>query len=99
MKGPQLGEGDKRAVDMLLDNLPSASTAASAFHATHNGIVEPELLNATRRLLSRLDAYEVGDPPADLVSRTMARIHATPGQAPLEQTETSISANARGAGI
>ena len=75
MKSPQLNEADKRAVDMLLDELPQSRIAAAAgYTASAKSVANPESLDAARLVMSLLEHYEVPEPPTDLVARCMARI-------------------------
>lgn len=75
MSRSPLSEADKRAVDMLLDELPrSQVTAASGFTSPAKSVVEPAQLDAARRFLSLLDTWEAPEPPVDLVARTLARV-------------------------
>lgn len=75
MSRDQLDEADKRAVDMLLNQLPQSHDSN---YTPSLSAVDPARLEAARRTLHLLDNYEVGEPPADLLARTMARV----GQAP-----------------
>ncbi len=75
MSHPQLGTADKRAVDMLLNHL--AQSHPSSFAATVPA-VDPERLEAARKVLGSLDAFEVNDPPLDLAERTVSRVNLAP---------------------
>jgi hypothetical protein len=74
--GPKLNAADQRAVEMLLEQLNRSSTARG--FATLTDPVDPARLEAVRKLLSVLDAYEVEEPPADLTARTLARVTGAP---------------------
>lgn len=79
MPAPQLGEADKRAVDMLLDQLPqTAADSVAGFTTSAGSVVQPERLAGVRRTLSLLDHLVAPDPPSDLLTRTLARIERSP---------------------
>jgi hypothetical protein len=60
---------------MLLDQLPNiSSSAASGFTPATSLASDPRVVEAARRVLSPLDLYDVGEPPADLASRTLALV-------------------------
>lgn len=73
MKAPQLSESDKRAVDMLLNELAQSSLDEAGFSVSSN-VVNPKSLHAARMVLSRLEHLDAGEPASDLVTRCMARI-------------------------
>ncbi|MCC6423262.1 MAG: hypothetical protein IT447_07260 [Phycisphaerales bacterium] len=70
----QLNDGDRTAVDILLDQhassqdggIATASAATPSFR---------HRLQAIEKTLSLLDSWQPADPPADLTLRTLRRIH------------------------
>lgn len=92
MSNPQLGTADKRAVDMLLNHL--AQNHAAPFAATVPA-VDPERLEAARKVLGTLDAFEVGDPPLDLAERTLSRVNGAPRNVgPIDITTSRVHLDA-----
>jgi hypothetical protein len=81
-----LREEDRQAVDLLLDHALSAVQHGAITHvgASNKHVVSVE------RVLSLLDAMPAGDPPADLVQRTLDRVEAN-SASPMRNVATSPS--------
>jgi hypothetical protein len=85
----RLNDGDRRAVDLLLDRAVSkgngngSSAAAgngSAGFATHVQPVDEQRVSAVSRLLKLLDEMTAPEPSDDLAARTLRRIGAATGE-------------------
>jgi hypothetical protein len=92
----RLSEGDRRAVDLLLDRAAVGSGkgngngagdgdgAASASggdtngggggYVSHAGTVDEQRVSAVSRVLHLLDNLPAGEPPDDLLARTLRRL-------------------------
>lgn len=74
----QLGDEDRRAVDMYLDQSTSrsndADNAASSARPAPASSEFRSRLQTIERLLTTLDQLPASDPPPDLVARTLRRI-------------------------
>jgi hypothetical protein len=71
----RLREADARAVDLLLDRAVSSAQDSGngdglMYAASHPG-VSNEQIAAVEKVLSLLDAMPAGEPPQDLVRRTL----------------------------
>jgi hypothetical protein len=73
----KLTSEDRNAINLLLDEAAAASSARSQGFATASGA---EHLQAVRRVFHFLNVLPALEAPADLVSRTLARIGEARGQ-------------------
>lgn len=79
-----LRSSDARAVDLILDRAAmAAGTSGTMLFAGDPG-VSSEQVAAAERVLKLLDAMPAGEPPADLLRRTLDRVEA--GETPLHRT-------------
>jgi hypothetical protein len=67
----KLQDGDRRALDLLLDRSPTAATgkSGSVYVAAATGV--RERIPHVQKVLQLLDALPAMDPPKDLVARTL----------------------------
>ena len=72
----QLGDQDRRAVDLLLDRSagPADGSATASMYAAPSQDGFEKRMKSVEDLLRLLDWMPVDDPPLDLMNRTMARI-------------------------
>jgi hypothetical protein len=81
----KLNESDRAAVDLLFDRINAAAVAhmnrgnpgESVYAAP--GAVSEQRLAAVEKMLSLLDEMPAIEPPADLASRTIARVSRAAG--------------------
>jgi len=74
----KLTTDDRNAIDLLLDQAASAAKAPSQSYVAAAGA---QHLHAVENVLRLLRVLPMSEPPADLVSRTLAHISRTTGQA------------------
>jgi hypothetical protein len=74
----KLNVDDRNAIDLLLDQAASAVKAPSQNYVAAAGA---QHLQAVGNVLKLLQVLPVSEPPADLVSRTLAHISEATGQA------------------
>ncbi len=67
-----LSPDDRRAIDLLLDRSSAVAGSGGSGFATEG--VNPERLASAERVLQTLNLMPAGDPPADLLRRTLGRV-------------------------
>jgi len=89
-----LSNDDRCAVDLLLEHAPPGSSTSCLANAPSAEI--GARLTAVDQVLKSLDHYRVGEPPANLLERTLAACSASPTQyLPREAVTPSTVMNAR----
>jgi hypothetical protein len=87
----RLGDSDRRAVDLLLDQaVDGDGNGGYVVHA------QPALgpgVPGVQRVLSLLDLLPEEEPPADLITRTMARIEGRGSAAPIHPAAAALMTN------
>jgi hypothetical protein len=73
----KLSTDDRNAIDLLLDQTATAAHAPSQNYVAAAGT---QHVHAVENILKLLQVLPVSEPPADLVSRTLAHISQTTGQ-------------------
>jgi len=68
-----LTQQDAAALDLLLDHSPTASGHAAPVFAPSDGAGH-ERVQYARKVLDLLHLFPVGDPPRDLISRTLRQV-------------------------
>lgn len=68
-----LSQQDAAALDLLLDHSPVASGQTATVFAPAQG-VERERVQYAQKVLNLLQMLPVGDPPRDLISRTLRHV-------------------------
>jgi len=68
-----LSQQDAAALDLLLDHSPTASGHAAPVFAPSDGGGR-ERVQYAQKVLSLLHLFPVGDPPTDLISRTLRHV-------------------------
>lgn len=100
----KLSNDDRRAIDLLLDRGPAATTGTNGFHfQTAQGMTaayhphatpaHPDSIGAVQQVLDLLSLMPAEDPPADLVARTLARVDASTRAVAVEQVPFRLQAD------
>lgn len=74
----KLNANDQTAIDLLLDQSERSRGSHNAGYAQPNHSVYHRVAPA-QKLLNLLDAWEVEEPPMDLMQRTLAKIDGSAG--------------------
>lgn len=72
-KMPKLSKEDAAAVDLLLDRSPTASGKSGAVYASTHG-ASRERVRSAEKFLNLLQWVPAGDPPRDLLKKTLRRV-------------------------
>ena len=89
----RLGDSDRRAVDLLLDQAVDGGGDGNGGYVVH---AQPALgpgVPGVQRVLSLLDLLPEEEPPADLIARTMARIEGRGSAAPIHPAAAALMTN------
>ena len=89
----RLGESDRRAVDLLLDQAVDGEGNGNGGYVVH---AQPALgpgVPGVQRVLSLLDLLPEVEPPSDLIARTMARIDGRPMATPIHPAAAALMTN------
>jgi hypothetical protein len=92
----RLGESDRRAVDLLLDRSAGTGNGGGNGNGGYVAHAQPATepgIQSVQRVLSLLDVLPAGDPPADLIARTMARIDSRGVAAPIHPAAAAMMSN------
>jgi hypothetical protein len=75
----KLREEDRRALDLLLDRSPTAAgkAAGTPIYAAVDGHIRERVIQI-EKVLSILDVLPAGDPPRELLARTLRYVEQTP---------------------
>ena len=91
-----LREEDRRAVDLILDRSPKAAGTGSG--QTVYATADPSLgqrVSQAQRLLQLLEWLPQGEPPADLVGRTVQFVEQSAHRGPIDNSLSSVAADQR----
>lgn len=72
----RLSDSDRRAVDLLLDRSAGAGNGDGSGYVTHAHPTTEPGIQSVQKVLNLLDLLPIQEPPADLMTRTLARIDA-----------------------
>lgn len=79
-----MSENDRRAVDLLLDRSAGEGNGNGNAYVTHAQTATEPSIQAVQSVLTVLDLMPIDEPPADLLTRTLARIDSRSGMAAAE---------------
>jgi hypothetical protein len=89
----RLGDSDRRAVDLLLDQAVDGGGDGNGGYVVH---AQPALgpgVPGVQRVLSLLDLLPAAEPSEDLVARTMARIEGRPTTSAIHPAAAALMTN------